>query len=444
MHWRLTVFEKKRIEAIALDHPYFDGRRPLLTKKEMAAIVKQGASKTGCQVIAEAMAELGLPYTPAESRKRTFREALGDLSFAPGFRRGVALLVLAAILLVFLTATAPGHALAESVYTVYVTFKNKSMNFWNASQEPIPEPKEWHQVPEGFETPYELAALIQMPILVSEDEAISFQYSQMVLERLVVQTRYRTGEGQTYDILQNIYGPKAHWDPGVDARGGVEIASEIRYEGDLTLFAGVSEDGAVFLTGYGDDFDLTVTSTDMTLSELEGCMKRIFAWEDSSLKFRNEAPSEAARALDFSLIPEIVDSPGALAAVSGFPILISEDEIVQFRYSAMSLDLHVRTRYRTPEGDQYVLSQCIYGPDVLWGTGTDAREVFEIESEIRYDGPLTLYAGTATDGTAFLDGFSELFTVHVSSTDLTLPELESCMSHIYAWQKDPLGCGEFL
>ncbi len=439
MHWRLTVFEKKRIEAIALDHPYFDARRPLLTKKEMAAIVKQGASKTGCQVIAEAMAELGLPYTPAEPRKRTFREALGDLSFAPGFRRGVALLVLAAVLLVFLTATAPGHALAESVYTVYVTFKNKSLNFWNASQEPIPEPKEWYMVSEGLETPYELASITGLPVLVSEDEAVSFQYSQTVLERLVVQSRYRTGEGQTYDILQNIYGPEAHWDPGVDARGGVEIESEIRYEGDLTLFAGVSEDGAVFLTGYGDDFDLTVTSTDMTLSELEGCMKRILAWEDSSLKFRNEVPSEAARALDFSRIPETVDSPGALAAVSGFPILISEDEAVSFEYEVMGEVLSVVTRYRTPEGGRYVLDQTFYGPDVLWGSGVDAREAFEIESEIRYDGSLTLYAGTTTDGTAFLNGFSELFTVYASSTDLTLPELENRMSHIYAWQKDPLG-----
>ena len=99
MHWGLTTFEKKRIERIALDHPYFDTHAPLLTKREIAAIVKEGSHKSGYQVIAEVMAELGITYVPAKRKKRSFREALRDMSFVPSFRRSVALGLLCLLLI---------------------------------------------------------------------------------------------------------------------------------------------------------------------------------------------------------------------------------------------------------------------------------------------------------------------------------------------------------
>ena len=82
MHWGLRAFERKRIERIALDHPYFDMHAPLLTKKELRTILAQGPHKTGPQVIAEIKKELGLVYAPLTQKLPLFLPSAGRLFLA--------------------------------------------------------------------------------------------------------------------------------------------------------------------------------------------------------------------------------------------------------------------------------------------------------------------------------------------------------------------------
>ena len=124
MLWRLTIFEKRRMRSIALDHPYFDGRKPLLSKAETEKILARSREKTGQQVVEEAMAQLGLTYTPSAGRKRSPREGLGDVFCVPGFRRTAILAALILLLVLLMTLTPAGRAMAQSVYTIFVYYKD--------------------------------------------------------------------------------------------------------------------------------------------------------------------------------------------------------------------------------------------------------------------------------------------------------------------------------
>lgn len=274
MGWGLTVFERKRLAAIALDHPYFDARGPLLSKGEVAAIVKQGAKKTGYQVIAETMAELGLPYAPAGPERRTFGQALRDVSFVPSFRRTVAVALFCLLLALFMTLTVPGRALAESVYTVYVYFRDRSLQLWSEAPSEAADALDFSRVPEAADSPRELATVSRFPVLLTEDQVVSFQYHKMS-EVLYVATLYRTSAGREYSVVQDFYGPNTVWSSSVVAEEVFEVESRIGYDGSITIYAGTASDGTVFLKGYSDLFTLYMASMEMTLPELESIMDRM-------------------------------------------------------------------------------------------------------------------------------------------------------------------------
>ena len=427
MHGRLTFFERKRMLSIALDHPCFDGRKPLLSKEEMAAALARGRQKSGQQVVAEIMAELGRSYTPVP-RRRTLREALGDAFFVPAFRRTVILGALALLLALFMTMTAPGRALAEEARRIVVTFARGNLNFRNSY--PVPadgSALDFSLVPPTVEEPEELAELTRFPILLSEDEQIHFEYDSW-RGGLSVSSAYLTPDEKRYTLTQEFYASGTCWGTGFDAQAYAQIPSTIRYEGEITLYAGVSETGC-FVTGFADAFTLTMMSSSMTLPELTACLERIYVWQAA------DAPAqEAGEALDFSLVPQRVGSPREMADICRFPILLSEDELTDFRYdNNTDVFLLVRSWYRTENGQTYKIRQNFYGPDTYWALTTEIDAAAEIPSRIRYDGPLTLYAGTSPDGVRILTGYADIFLLTVTSSDMTLPELTARMDRVYAW-----------
>lgn len=425
MGWGLTVFERRRLAAIALDHPYFDARGPLLSKREMAAIVRQ-AGKAGHQVIAEAMAELGLPYTPAAPRRRTFGQALRDVSFVPSFRRTVAVAVLCLLLALFMTLTVPGKAMAEELYSIIVTFTRGSFQIRNETPTPPQGALDFSLVPPTAKEPEELARISRLPVLLTEDEVVSFEYDTMG-EVLFVFTVYRTPAGRQYTVLQDFYGPNTVWSSSVDAEEVFEVESRIGYDGPLALYAGTSSDGTVFLKGYSDHFTLYISSMDMPLLELENCMLRFYVWQEEG------GPADGPR--DLSQVPPKLESPTELAAVCHFPILLSADEMIDFQYSKSKNAVSVRTWYQTEDSRRYRVYQVFRAPDSMWGSTIDAEEYAEIPSSIRYDGEIVLYAGTTVDGDAFIQGQADVFGVTITSADMPLLELESCVSRMWAWRE---------
>lgn len=467
MHWKLTPFEKRRMRRIALDHPCFDGRRPLLSKREMASAVARGCQKTGEQMIEEAMAELGLPYVPARKR-RTLREALGDAAFVPGFRRTMVLGTIALLAVLFLTLTVPGRALAESMYSIIVEYRDGSLSFRNTAADPAYEKLDLSQTSSPVDTPEKLAAVSAVPVLLSEDEVISFEYRKDDIS-FFARTFYRTPEGKRYLVTQDYFSPGSLWGTSINAREQAEIPSEIRYSGKILLFAGVTTDGVAFLMGTIDDIPFSVRSSEMTLEELKSCMPRLTVRTKEapqSAQGAQDAPAEKAAPrvarlstrknasahapavhpaiLDFAQVPEKLRTPQMLAAASRFPILICEDRLVNFNYQLDDSSLLITSRYLTEEGQGYLLLQTFLRQGTQWGSATPASAYTRIPSEIRYDGEIALYAGTTSEGTAFLFGYGDDFILTVMSEDMTLPELEALMPRIGTCGEDLRGVQETL
>ena len=267
MHWGLRAFERKRIERIALDHPYFDMHAPLLTKKELRTILAQGPRKTGPQVIAEVKNELGTAHAPATQKKRTLAEALRDASFVPSFRRAVVLGLLSLLLILFMTLTVPGRAFAEELYSLIVEFINGSLNAYSIN--PTPENDESSAslslLPNDLQIPSELSGLIDHPVYISDDTVVSFFYNPHNSSGIVIKTIYETNDGVRYTIYQKIYNPNAHFvsDTEIDS-SLMEFDSNLGF----TMYAGTSDDGISLAVGFQEQCVIRVTSESLSVPEI--------------------------------------------------------------------------------------------------------------------------------------------------------------------------------
>lgn len=272
MNWGLTRFESKRIERIALDHPYFDMHAPLLTKKELRTILAQGPHKTGPQVIAEVKKELGMEYVPATQKKRTLTEALHDASFVPSFRKMVVVGALSLLLAVFMTLTVPGRTFAEEIYSIIVDFVNNTLKARNSS--PLTSHSDWDflSLSDGIDSPIALAEELEGPIAITNDKFVSFRYTPIDNNSLIIQTKYQEKNGKAYVLEQELYRDGFFWGYGSDySDSPIQVQSSI----DVTMYGGVSEDGTNKLAGFTPTSSIQLTSKQLSLSELAEIANRL-------------------------------------------------------------------------------------------------------------------------------------------------------------------------
>ncbi len=265
MHWGLTAFERKRIERIALDHPYFDMHAPLLTKKELRTILAQDPRKTGSQVVAEVKKELGIAYAPATQKKRTLAEALRDASFVPSFRRTVVLAVLSLLLVLFMTLTVPGRAFAEELYYIIVNYVGETLRIQNSTPSFGPETPDFSMLRGDVDSPQALSDELNYPIIASEDTLTSFSYELIGSDVLSIRSKYLTKEGKKCTIFQEIHGKSSLWTFNYDIESDYQKLDTIP---DINLFVGHSTDGSVFVTGYSDSYSIRISSREMTIPEI--------------------------------------------------------------------------------------------------------------------------------------------------------------------------------
>ena len=258
MHWGLTTFEKKRIEMIALDHPYFDTHAPLLTKKEIAAIVKEGSRKSGYQVIAEVMAELGITYVPAKHKKRSFREAIQDVSFVPSFRRLVILGTLCVLLVLFMTLTAPGRAFAEEMYSIIIDFIDGTLGMRNSLPSTDSDYLNFSLIPDDVESPQALGSVLNYPIVASDNTRISFKYEQIGADVLVIRSTYLSSDGKKCTLVQEIHGKDGLWSSNNEAKKGYQNIDSVC---GLELYAGMASDESTFVVGYSESFFIQISGS---------------------------------------------------------------------------------------------------------------------------------------------------------------------------------------
>jgi len=272
MHWGLTTFERKRIERIALDHPYFDMHAPLLTKKELRTILAQRPRKTGPQVISEVKKELGMEYVPATQKKRTLTEALCDASFVPSFRRTVVLSVFCLLLVLFMTLTVPGKAFAEEIYSLVIDFVDGVFGVSNIAPTTNDFIMDLSSIPDDIDTPEELSKKTGLPVLIADDTLSSFKYSIMEEKVLTIRSRYEASDGRSYSVIQRIGGLDTLWTSRDDVNG---IVLTIATDGEFKLFSMTANDGTVVINGYAESFMITITSRTLEESELISSIEKL-------------------------------------------------------------------------------------------------------------------------------------------------------------------------
>ena len=118
----LTWIEKKQIEKIAFDHPFFDTHGTVLSKKEAKAIIHSAEMrKSGTEIVTEACDRAGVPRPDFVDNHYTVFENLKEVIAIPAIRRIGIIAIALILLIVFFTATPTGRAIAESVIQYIAT-----------------------------------------------------------------------------------------------------------------------------------------------------------------------------------------------------------------------------------------------------------------------------------------------------------------------------------
>lgn len=261
MHWGLRAFERKRIERIALDHPYFDMHAPLLTKKELRTILAQSPHKTGPQVVAEVKKELGIAFTPVTQEKRTLAEALRDASFVPSFRRAVVLSVFCLLLALFMTFTVPGRAFAEEVYSIIINLVDGMLNARNSIPYQSQQAPDFSSLPADIKTPQELSTYLDYPVFRSNETLSLFEYDTDTPEVLSIFSKYQTENGGSFTISQDVYGPNISWSVSIDANN--DMKETIMLSG-IKLYLNRASDATVYAIGFSETYSLCISSCDLS------------------------------------------------------------------------------------------------------------------------------------------------------------------------------------
>lgn len=272
MHWGLTTFERKRIERIALDHPFFDMHPQLFTRKELRAVLAQGPRKSGPQVIAEVRKELGMIYAPDCQNQRTFAEALRDVSFVPSFRRTVAVVALCLLMIFFMVFTVPGRAFAEEVYSIVIEFTDGLFGAYNNIPSENSAVPDFTSLPQDIGTLQELAKLLNCPLYVCNDELTEFEYDIEAYDAVGVTSQYVTKNGKHYAIYQEFYGSSTFWRVSVEAEiDSVEVNTPI----GIKMYVNQSEDGTVYAIGFHEMYMIYISSRDISTEDLKTILQEM-------------------------------------------------------------------------------------------------------------------------------------------------------------------------
>jgi hypothetical protein len=119
---KLTWIEKKQIEKMVFDHPFFDISGTVLSKKEAKAIIHSAdARKSGVEIVAEACNKAGVPCPNSVDIHYSIIDNFKEVFAIPTLRRIGIIAVALILLVVFFTATPIGRAIAESVIQYFST-----------------------------------------------------------------------------------------------------------------------------------------------------------------------------------------------------------------------------------------------------------------------------------------------------------------------------------
>lgn len=274
----LTWIEKKQIEKIAFDHPFFDTHGTVLSKKEAKAIIHSAEMrKSGTEIVTEACDRAGVPRPDFVDNHYTVFENLKEVIAIPAIRRIGIIAIALILLIVFFTATTTGRAIAESVIHYIVTLFNDgrmTVNRSDSEAKVIPI----YQVPDSGEEEIQeqenrdiyvnsfeefITATGVQPMVLSLPYTELYYYHDIYTDYLKLNALYETSKGtvETFQIWNT--------EPMISVTSS-EFAI---YDADPSIYYSVEGDGTVTVMKFMEDSIVgIVTKGSFTVNDLIGLL----------------------------------------------------------------------------------------------------------------------------------------------------------------------------
>lgn len=152
---------------------------------------------------------------------------------------------------------------------------------------------------------------------------------------------------------------------------------------------------------------------------------------DGSLLSRNENAPDHVKPIDFAALPTEFESLEAVAEATGRQIVIpgdSDDVLLSFSVHMVGNEtLVIRSKYTRTDGKQYAVVQSLYNDLTLWGGYYNAAEnIVTLESGIGIE----TYLSIMEDETVYAEAFGEGYDLNVSSTELSLANLQEIIRNL--------------
>ena len=270
---KLTWIEKKQIEKVAFDHPFFEMHGKVLSKKEAKAIIRSAEMrKSGIEIVSEACDRAGVPRPDFVDNHYTVFENLKEVIAIPAIRRIGIIAIALILLIVFFTATPTGRAIAESVIQYIVTLFDDGRLVVNQSDTESSLVSIKNKVEIGGEEQNGESDIIY---LQSFDEFISvtgktpiilpLQYSELYyldepdIEYLALYSTYETSKGKivAYQI----------W--GVDSLASSTLTGFTSFDTSESVYYSIEENGKIEIRKFQEDSIYCVSSKgNYTLDDL--------------------------------------------------------------------------------------------------------------------------------------------------------------------------------
>ncbi len=265
--------EWQRMKMIAFDHPYFDIRAHRLSERKAERIIRKHQVRDVKEVIRIARIECGIPepeesessHAPIIDRRRDMRA-----SSTFRFRRAIIAFVAAVTFIGFFTLTKPGVAFAQEIYKVVVRIFDGTLMARNNKMPDEISPIDFSKLPAEYSTLEEAAEATGRAIVVpdsNDSTLVEFFTDTIDNEMMLVSAKYLRGDGKSYRIAQTIHNKNSLW-AGAASTIDDDLASTELSIG-VTIYFGEMTDGTVYAEAYGAGFDLNLSSTELSLKELQ-------------------------------------------------------------------------------------------------------------------------------------------------------------------------------
>lgn len=264
---KLTWIEKKQIEKMAFDHPFFDIPGSVLSKKEAEAIIRSAeARKSGVEIVSEACDKAGVPRPDFVDNHSSVFDNLKEVFAIPVIRRIGVIAIAVILLVIFFVATPIGRVIAESVIQYIVTLfedgrlvvnqkDNEKVLFLTENDEYLGQDEQ----DEGNDTEN------IVPIGSFEDFTMTTGKTPITLMLSPTKLYYIIEPEIDYLALYSIYDTFDGkitacqiWD--AESMVSSTLAGYLVYDADESIYYSIEEDGSIYCTRVMTDSVFTVTS----------------------------------------------------------------------------------------------------------------------------------------------------------------------------------------